>query len=160
MSTAVDTRKVSDRRSLSFTCLDDIGADVEQLARAPEVRALGNWSAGQVLQHLAIVMNMSVEGPTPQVPWIVRMLVQTFMKKRILTRPMTPGFHLPKTAAILLPPPTEFGQAVENFRQALSRVKTDTRRSAHPVLGMLTREEWDQLHCRHSELHLSFLVPA
>ena len=23
----------------------------------------------------------------------------------------------------------------------------------------LTREQWDQLHCRHAELHLSFLTP-
>ena len=28
------------------------------------------------------------------------------------------------------------------------------------LLGELTREQSDQLHCRHCELHLSFLVPV
>ena len=32
---------------------------------------------------------------------------------------------------------------------------------AQQHLGVqLTVEEWEQLHCRHSELHLSFLLPA
>ena len=30
---------------------------------------------------------------------------------------------------------------------------------AMTFLGAMTREQWDQLHCRHAELHLSFLIP-
>jgi hypothetical protein len=28
------------------------------------------------------------------------------------------------------------------------------------VLGPLTNAEWEQLHLRHAELHMSFVVPA
>ncbi len=46
-----------------------------------------------------------------------------------------------------------------NLRQAIHRLQTEEKRAPNPVLGKLTREEWDRLHCRHAELHLSFLVP-
>ena len=49
MSTAtVDTSKVQGRRELHFTTTDDISAEVERLAAAGPVRAIGNWSPGQI----------------------------------------------------------------------------------------------------------------
>jgi hypothetical protein len=160
MSTDVDTAKVSGRRSLSFNNLDEIRADVERLARAREVRALGNWSSGQVLQHLTIVMNNSIDGAPPMMPWIVRQLLGVFVKKRILSQPMSPGFQLPKRAASLLPPPIGWEEAQRNFFRALQRLQTETQRKPHPAFGPLTLEQWNQLHCRHSALHLSFLIPV
>jgi len=62
MPSVIDTSKVIGRRQLHFTCLQDILADVDQLARAKDIRCLGNWSAGQVLKHLTIVMNGSMDG--------------------------------------------------------------------------------------------------
>ncbi len=92
-------------------------------------------------------------------PLVIRIIASCFMKNRFLTKPMTAGFQLPKSAAALLPAETSWDDGVQGFRTALLRMKAESQRHPHPLLGTLTREQWDQLHCRHCELHLSFLVP-
>ncbi len=154
----IDTKKVQGRRQLHFASLDDIGADVEQLARG-RVRNLGNWTPGQVLKHLSLAMTYSIDGFPSRAPFFMRMLGKLF-KKRILSKGMTPGFQLPKNAARgLVPGPTTWEDGLAAFRKSLKRMQTDTARAPHGFFGYLTNDEYVQLHCRHSELHLSFLLP-
>jgi hypothetical protein len=160
MKTEIDTRKVTGRRKLRFKGMDDISADVEQLARAKEIKALGNWSAGQVLKHLAISVNNSVDGFPPMLPGFVRFGVRLLMKNKVLYGEPSPGFRLPKKGASMLPPPTSVEDGFKCLREALQHFRTETKRAPHPAIGALTPEEWIQFHCRHSEMHLSFLVPA
>ena len=83
------------------------------------------------------------------------------MKKKFLTHPMSAGFKLPvKAQTELVPDATGFETGLQDIRQAIKRLQTESNRAPMPVLGPLTVEEWTQLHCRHAELHLSFLVPA
>ncbi len=89
----VDTAKVEGRRQLKFTTLDDILADLEGLNRG-KPRTLGNWSAGQVLAHLATVMDWCLDGAPVTAPWYVRVF-GWFMKNRFLRNPMPAGFALP-----------------------------------------------------------------
>jgi hypothetical protein len=155
----IDTTKVEGRRRLHFETLDDIGANVEQLARG-HVRSLGNWTPGQVLQHLSLAMTYSIDGFPTRAPFFLRMLGKVF-KKRILSKGMSPGFKLgEKDARALVPGPTNWEDGLTAFRTALKRMQTETTRAPHGFFGFLTHEEYIQLHCRHSELHLSFLVPA
>jgi hypothetical protein len=159
--TAIDIAKVTGRRELHFNCLQDIAADVDKLAESKEFRTLGNWSAGQIFWHLATTMNGSIDGMKFVPPWYIKLVVRLFFKRRFLTKPMAPGFQLPRDAATeLLPPPTGLEEGLDSIRKALARQQTETSRAPSPVLGQLSREEWDQLHCRHAELHLSFLVPV
>jgi hypothetical protein len=161
MASAIDTRKVKERRKLRFDSVDDVSAEVERLAKCKDVRALGNWSSGQVLQHLAMTMNNSIDGFPAFVPAPVRFLLRLFLKRRILTRTMSAGLKLPASAAErMLPPPTTWQAGLDAFRRATARVKSELRRSSHPAFGSLTSDEWEQLHCRHSELHLGFLIPV
>lgn len=161
MTPPIDTSKVTGRRQLHFDSLNDIGADVERLAKSREIRVLGNWSAGQVLDHLAIVMNKSIDGFTNRPPALIRFVVRLLFKKRFLTKTMPPGFQLsPKMQTELVPPSISLEEGLAHFRQALTRLQTDKSRAPNVVLGPLTNDEWVQLHCRHSELHLSFLVPV
>jgi Protein of unknown function (DUF1569) len=154
----VKTAKVTGRRQLKFSTLDEILADVERLNQG-KVRALGNWSPGQNLTHLAIIMNGCLDGIPYQAPFYIQ-TAGWFLKKRFLKNPMPAGFDLPKAAAAqLVPGDTSWEDGLRQFRTALQRMKTESQRHPHPVLGELTREQWDQLHCRHSELHLSFLIP-
>lgn len=157
---AINTAKVTGRRQLHFNSLDEMAADLDQLAACTDLRFLGNWSSGQVLQHLAITMNNSIDGGATMIPALVRFFLRLFMKNRFLTKPMAAGFQLPASAACMIPGPTSWEEGLRNFRQALQRVRTEEQRAAHPAIGPLSRAEWDQLHCRHAELHLSFLVPA
>jgi hypothetical protein len=160
MSSTINTSQVAERRQLHFNNLDDILADAEGLAKSGSVRNLGNWSPGQVVQHVAIVMNKSIDGFVWRMPLPLRFIARTFLKRKFLTRPMKPGFKLPSHASAELgPPPTSFEDGLQSLRQAVGRLKTTTNRSAHPAFGQLTAQEWNQIHCRHSEMHLSFLVP-
>jgi hypothetical protein len=154
----IDTSKVQNRRQLHFDTISDILADVERLNQG-KVKPLGNWSGGQILTHLAVIMNGSIDGTEFRFAWPLRLLGR-LLKRRILTKGMTPGFQLKGRAAdVLVPPPTSWEEGLHTFRQAVHRLQTESKREPSPFLGALTREEWDQLHCRHSELHLSFLVP-
>src|SRR5262245_6005288 len=157
--TTIDTAKVAGRRTLRFESLEEIAADVERLASCNELRSLGNWSSGQVLQHLATTMNGSIDGFPNFVPAPVKLFLRVFMKRRFLTKPMPAGFKLPQRAGIMLPQPTAWDAALANFRKAMQRLKSETRRSPHPAFGPMTADEWEKIHCRHCELHLSFLVP-
>jgi hypothetical protein len=153
----VDTTKVQGRRELHFNSVEDIRADVERLTQG-DVRTLGNWSAGQILKHLAIVMDSSIDGPAFRLPWYMR-LIGRLMRKRLLNRPMSAGFQLPAYAAkVLVPPPTSFEEGLTAFRNAIHRQQSEPGRKPSPFLGELTPEAWLRLHCRHAELHLGFLT--
>ncbi len=155
---SVDTKKVTGRRPLHFDSLDDILADIERLNQG-KIRALGNWTPGQVLKHLSVVMIWCLDGAPIRPPWFVR-IIGWFMKNRFLRNPMPAGFALPKDAAAhLIPGETSWEEGIQTIRGAIQRLKSESQRMPSPFLGALTREQWDQLHCRHSELHLSFLVP-
>ena len=93
-------------------------------------------------------------------PGVVRFFLRLLIKRRMLTKPMTPGFQLPRRAAHMLPPPASLDEGLQCIRHALQRLRTESKREAHPAIGPLTEAEWVELHCRHCELHLSFLVPA
>jgi len=154
----VNTAKVTGRRQLKFNTLDEILADVERLAQG-KVRAIGNWSPGQNIKHLALIMNGCMDGIPYKAPFYLR-AVAWFLKNKFVKNPMPAGFDLPKAAAAqLVPGDTSWEEGTQALRTALQRLKTEPQRHPHPVLGELTREQWDQLHCRHSELHLSFLIP-
>jgi hypothetical protein len=156
---AIDTSKIPNRRQLHFDTTQDIADDVERLNQG-KIKTLGNWSGGQILRHLSIVMDGSIDGAKARPPWPFRLLGRFFFKSRILTKGMTPGFQLKgQPARVLVPPATDWQEGLQIFRRAIQRQKTETKREPHPFLGPLTRDEWNRLHCRHAELHLSFLVP-
>jgi hypothetical protein len=154
----VDTAKVQGRRTLHFNSLDDILADVEKLNQSPR-RAIGNWSPGQILKHVSINMIWSLDGAPVTAPWYIR-LIGWWIRNRFLTEPMSAGFILPSaTADHLVPGETSWEDGLQAFRTGIARMKAESQRHKSPFLGELTREQWDQLHCRHCELHLSFLIP-
>jgi hypothetical protein len=161
MATAIDTGKVTGRRQLHFDSLDDILADVDKLGRAREIRTLGNWPAGKVLKHLATSFNKSIDGYENPVPAVVRFFLRLFLKNSFLTKPLSPGFRLPANAqAEMWSASASVSEATEAVRGAIGRLRAETHRVPHPAIGPLTVDEWNQFHCRHAEMHLSFLVPV
>ena len=155
----VKTSRVEGRRELHFATLDEMSAEAERLAAAQNVRALGNWTLGQALGHLAAGMDMAVDGAKIRPPWFIRLMAPLF-KKQVLKK-MNPGYRLPDDAAKdLIPPPTiSTSEGITRFRTALARLKATPNRMPSPFLGRLTRAESDRLQMSHAELHLSFFVP-
>jgi hypothetical protein len=154
----INTAKVTGRRQLHFSSVDEILAEAERLA-ARNRRTLGNWSLGQILWHLATVMNTSIDG-TPVRPNIFMRMLGPLMKRGMLTKPMPAGFKLPASfAKIFGPPETSIEDGLRMIREAVGRQKTETHRERSPFLGEMSADDYVQLHCRHAELHLSFVVP-
>ena len=135
-------------------------SEVDRLAAAKSVRALGNWTLGQALGHLAAAMDMAVDGATIRPPWIIR-LMGPFFKKQVLKK-MRPGYSLPPGAAKNLVPPASISteEGLKKFGTALARLKAAPDRAASPFLGRLTQRESDRLQLSHAELHLSFFILA
>jgi hypothetical protein len=150
--------KHAPRREVRYDSLDDIVADAERLVAA-NAPTTGNWTKGQILKHLATVMNKSIDGfehmANPLLIWFLRL---TF-KKRALSQTMPAGYRLKgKSADELLPSPIDDQDALQQIRQAVARLHNESQRRPNAFLGPLSSEEWDQLHCRHSEMHMSFIA--
>jgi hypothetical protein len=155
---AVNTKRVLGRRELRFETLDDVVADAEQLVAAPAVRTLGNWPLDRLFGHLTTAINGSIDGMPFRAPWYIR-LIAPRLKRRFMTRKMSPGFNLPKKVEAGYYPASQSNSvALEKLRAAVARTKTERMTADHPALGKLNHDEWMQLHLRHAELHLSFVV--
>jgi hypothetical protein len=51
-------------------------------------------------------------------------------------------------------------QALSELRETIDKAKRDGMTHPSPVLGRMSNDDWVSLHCRHAELHFSFLHPA
>lgn len=156
---AVKTAEVTGRRTLVFHDFGEILRDVDRLA-ATEPKLLGNWSLGQICQHLANAINIALDGTRVRTPWAFY-VIGPLVKKRILASGMRPGFQLnEKSATALLPGPATTATGVAALHQAIERWRGEPQRHRHPFFGRMTTDEWDRLHLRHAELHLSFVLPS
>jgi len=146
------------RRTLHFDALGDLSAELDRLESAhaaDTLRSTGNWSPGQILQHLADVHRMSFEGVGFRLALPLRVLGR-LMKGRALSRGMRPGFKAP--AGLAPDPDVDFDAALGNLREQISRCDRGQRMTQRsPILGPMSHEDWVRLHCRHAELHLGFL---
>lgn len=155
-----DTRQVTDRRELHFSSMSDILDDVEYMAAGDPPGSTGNWTSAQIVRHVGRIIEFSIEGfPVPKAPLPLR-IVCRLLRKKLLRDPMKPGVTLPPKFARLLPEDrTTWDEAVDDFRAVM--MKLDTRRMTcpSPIFGKLSHEQWVQVHCRHAELHFSFVDP-
>ncbi len=152
MATAAPTR-----RRVQYASLDEIVADAERAVRDNSTTT-GNWSLGQILEHLAIANDKMIDGFGFTAPWPMAIVARLVVKKRLLKKGMSPGFQLSgKGAAVLVPGETDAAAALEHLRQSTQRLKTEQKRSPHPFLGPMTVDEVQQLSLRHAELHMSFV---
>lgn len=159
MTTMIDTRHVTNVRSLAFKTVDDAMAEAESLVQAERegrLERLGNWTLGQALGHLAAWASYPYEGYPSKPPAVIRWLGR-FMKKRILSKPLPKGYKLPGvpggTFGIDVIPTDE---GLGRFRAALLRLQAVAPSHENPVFGRLTHAEWIRLNLGHAELHLGF----
>ncbi|MFM9964082.1 MAG: DUF1569 domain-containing protein [Planctomycetaceae bacterium] len=150
---------MSTRRTVRYSALSEVVQDAEHLIG--NHHTVGNWSFGQICQHLSKTMNASIDGFGFQAPWWVRWLVAPMVKNSFLTKPMKPGFKIPEYGKAFLPDdsvPAEEGLRL--LKAAVERLSHETPTASHPAFGKLASEEIMQLHLRHCEMHMSFIVPA
>jgi hypothetical protein len=154
---AVKTGPVDSRRALRFSSYQEMIDCARGLSEVP-TRQLGNWSLGQICQHLAVAIDASIDG-APFKPAMWLRVFGPLVKKRYLTRPMHSGFQLPANATALIPGETSTADGIAALEKSIGRLAETSVRKPHAVFGKLTRDEWDQLQLRHAEMHLGFIVP-
>lgn len=148
-----------DSASLRFESLPEILRHVEGCGRGP-VETTGNWSAGQIVQHIAEAIAHSIDGYDVKASATHRARSR-LMKSRFLRKGFPTGITLPDEMSHLLPDDDAgWDAAVANLRAEVERAETVTLAADHPFLGKLSDAEWRQFHCRHAELHFGFLRPA
>jgi hypothetical protein len=153
----VNTAKVEGRRKLDYQSLDELLADADRLC-AGNVKTLGNWSPGQIFQHLATAFNGSIDGFPPAFPWFMRATTRLF-KNRLINGAMPAGLKMPeKLAKVVMPEPTPTEVGLANLHAAVARLKQNPHRAPHPIFGEMTKAEWDTVHLKHANLHMSFLT--
>ena len=157
----VDTKTVGGRRELHFESYDALLADAQQLADG-EVRLVGNSSLGQIFQHLAVAYEGSIDGLDFKVPWFIKFMARAFMKKKFLYGQLPSGFQIPpeNRTKFVADESTSTEAGLASLKSAVHRLQTEAQRVPHPVLGEITRDEWDNWHWRHAEMHMSFAVPV
>lgn len=151
-----------ERRELKFETLDESIADAERLASA-EVRVTGNHSFGQILNHLALSIEVTtgrVVAPPP--PFFMRLMMPLMKRMIINSKPFKPGIKLPAKGEAFFWPDKEFDVAcsLQYLKEAAEFYKSNGPLEKHPFFGKITRAENDELNCRHAALHLSFVHPA
>jgi hypothetical protein len=163
MSGTVDTAKVTNRRQLHFSSIEEVFPEIDRIVAAENdgsLRESGNWTAGQIMGHLAAWINYSYDGfPCHKPPWLIRMILRR-MLKRYLRKGMPCGQRMrgvPDGTYGTEPLSTLEGS--ERLRRALKRLQSsEPARFESPGFGKMSHEQRIQLNLRHAELHLGFLA--
>jgi hypothetical protein len=157
----VATKSVTNRRQIRYETYDNLLSDAEALA-AGEIETIGNWSYGQILEHISATMCAKIDGFSFRGPLPLRIIMKLFMMSKFLNKGLPAGFSIPKKAEHLFKPDdgatTDAG--MEFLRSAIERTNSEPATAEHPFLGPLTPEEWQKFDLRHAELHMSFVRPA
>jgi hypothetical protein len=152
----INTKSVKGRRSLRFEQLADILSDAEEIASG-EIIPLGNWTAGQVFSHCAQTMNCFLDGHDFGKVSFLGRFVGWLIKGRMLSGEMPAGFKAPDP--VLFPPAeVSVAEGLAALKSAIARWQRSTLPPSHPFFGTMSREDWNNLHLRHCELHFSFLT--
>ncbi|MBI1313048.1 DUF1569 domain-containing protein [bacterium] len=154
---ATATHKV--RRTVRYATLDEFKQDLEGLIEGG-YETVGDWTLAQICDHLGSTFHGSIDGVPFKAPWFARTFIAPFLKNSVLIKPMKPGIQLGKEAQKYLPKPdVTLEAALEKVRSGLSRLEHEVPVADHPFFGKMASEEWMQLHLRHCELHMSFVLP-
>lgn len=146
----------SGRRDIHFDSLDDIMPDVERLLQG--YSKVGQWSVGQACRHLASIMRASVDLPA-STQFDPAMLVDAKTRRAMLERGEIPE-GIPTSPVLEPPAGLDDREEAENLRAAIAHYRSSPGPVVpHPLLGRLSREEWDRIHGHHAAHHLSFAVP-
>ncbi len=160
----VDTSQ-AERRSLRLATLADLSAEVNCVVRAAErgeLRTTGNWTAGQILQHVGKLMHFSLDGFPFAVPWPTRLVCRALKWVSwpyLIRLAFRPGREIPAAAAALRPDDeVTLADAAAFLLGQVGRIQGGERITRpSPWEGPISHEQWVEAHLRHAEMHLSFL---
>jgi hypothetical protein len=148
----------SRRIELYFESLSDAIADVDHLHREGWSRA-GNWSLGQILDHLNITLRFSFGDIPFYLPMPIRPIVKlVFWPTIVKGKPIRLRGVAPKK----LQPRSEPDESVvvKEFTELVQRHINPNIEFApiHPVFGRLARQDWLLVQKWHVTHHVNFML--
>ena len=153
--------KKAERRNLRFESLDDLVADAEGVLSVPH-ETTGNWNASQIVGHVTDLIAVANGHRTLHVPWPLRLAGRVAKRFGLLNRPIKPGFKAP--GGVQQRVQEHAGktpeQALAYLRSEAQHAENHAMTRPNPFFGRLTHDQWETLHCRHAELHFSFMRPC
>lgn len=146
-------------RQVHFSTFDELLDDTRRL-HAAGYRRGGQWTLGQICEHLAYFIEGSVQGFSLRIPWFVRAIARRFFLPSMLKHgKMRPGLATPQRP--LPEPAADESPAVERLRRAVEQFESHVGPYApSPIFGRLTPDDWRRLHLIHAAHHLAFLEPV
>jgi hypothetical protein len=157
------TATAAARRPLQFHSFRELQDEVCRIMQSDErgeVRTTGNWTAGQIFQHVGRFIEFSLDGFPFRVSWPTRLFC-TVLKwiswRHLLWLAFRPGYPLP--AAALAPGSSvTVPEGAAYLLDQLERVdRGHTMTQPSPFEGRITHAQWVEAHLRHAELHFSFI---
>ncbi len=142
---------------MRYESFGDMLVDVEQLA-STEVRQTGNWSLGQILHHLSVALNSSIDGFDFSVPAPVRFVLNLLLKNRYLYKSVPAGFKV--TGKFVPAEEATTADGLVEIRNAVQRQESVDARAAHPGFGRIIKDEWTNFHCPGYRCSRRSLTPA
>jgi hypothetical protein len=158
----VNTKK-SARRSLRFNSLKELSAELDRIEAAENagtLRVTGNWTAGQILTHVAAWMDYAYDGyPLKPPPFFIRWILR-WMLKSALRDGLKPGVKIPGVkGGTTGAEDVDTRTAIARLRQSIARLSSNAPiKFASPAFGEMTDDQRVTLNLRHAELHLGFLA--
>src|SRR4051812_1983004 len=146
------------RRQLRFANLAQVTCDVERLLENGH-RPLGRWTLAQICNHLSESIRYSLDGfPGRRAPWPVRVTLGKLIRGVMLTTGrIKEGVPL---AGVYQPDATlDAGEQLAILRETIERFESADVFKMHPLIGQMTRQQWEPFHCIHCAHHLSFVIP-
>lgn len=145
------------RQRLHFENLESAIAHAKSLQNSG-YEQLGNWSLGQICNHLAQTVNLSVNGFPLRLPSpIAAVLRWAFFNLPGVPRVMG-SIRLPTSRDLSQKAPCDDQAGIDRLIRATERLTApDAKLKANPLLGKLTLPQWQRFHGWHAERHLSFL---
>ncbi|HEY1687157.1 MAG TPA: DUF1569 domain-containing protein [Tepidisphaeraceae bacterium] len=145
------------RRRLVFEDFAQVRTEIARLETAGYTRT-GNWSLGQICDHLAKSFKGMVDGFDFEAPWPMRMAARIAMPLIFWIKWVPSGAKIPKSYEPATDVSDETG--VIRFTQAFDRLEKHSQPLAkHPFMGSITPEQWRKVQLIHCAHHLGFLVP-
>jgi len=148
------------RRALGFADLRDVIADVEHL-RGGGYRTLGRWTLAQICNHLGNSIDYTSAGfPGRAAPWLVQQSIGRGIRWLMLsTGRIAEGVQLPAEYR----PRADLDESAEaaRLKDSIGRFEAfDGALAAHPLVGRMSKMQWQRYHCIHCAHHLSFVLPS
>lgn len=126
--------------------------------RGRAYRRAGRWSLGQNCEHIAKMLEQSIDGFDEKMPWLLRAMSGVVKWMTMRTRWMPSGVKAP--ASFLPGDSVDDAAGVDRLVAAIDRyVNHAGPMQPSPLFGELSRGDWDQLQLIHASHHLGFIVP-